>query len=132
MQQTVATSALLKYRADTVVPSRVSAIKQAIIEKDFQTFATLTMQDSNQFHAVCLDTFPPCVYMNDISHVIVEMVHAYNEFYKTNKVRKLLTIYFGFYIYQVFINIIRLHIHLMLDQMPVYLCKKMMYQNSLL
>lgn len=36
------------------------------------------MKDSNQFHAVCLDTYPPCVYMNDISHSVVEFVHKYN------------------------------------------------------
>lgn len=36
------------------------------------------MKDSNQFHAVCLDTYPPCIYMNDISHIIVDFVHKYN------------------------------------------------------
>lgn len=38
----------------------------------------LLFQDSNQFHATCLDTFPPIFYMNDISKKIVNMVHAYN------------------------------------------------------
>ena len=28
----------------------------------------LTMADSNQFHATCLDTYPPIFYMNDTSH----------------------------------------------------------------
>jgi hypothetical protein len=51
---------------------------QAIINKDFDTFAKITMKDSNQFHAVCLDTFPPNVYMNDTSHAIAKLVHAYN------------------------------------------------------
>jgi len=51
---------------------------QAIISKDFDTFADITMKDSNQFHAVCLDTFPPNVYMNDTSHAIVNLIHAYN------------------------------------------------------
>lgn len=88
MQQAVVTSTLLKYRANVIVPDRVSATKQAIIDKDFQTFSTLTMKDSNQFHAVCLDTYPPHFYMTDISRSIIEMVHAYNELYKTNKVRK--------------------------------------------
>ena len=37
------------------------------------------MEDSNQFHAVCLDTYPPCVYMNDVSHAISAMVHKYNQ-----------------------------------------------------
>jgi hypothetical protein len=51
---------------------------QAIIGKDFDTFADITMKESNQLHAVCLDTFPPNVYMNDTSHAIVNLVHAYN------------------------------------------------------
>ena len=52
---------------------------QAIREKDFDTFASLTMRDSDNMHAVCLDTYPPCVYMNDISHAAVNLVHKINE-----------------------------------------------------
>ena len=37
------------------------------------------MRDSNQLHAVCLDTFPPCVYMNATSHAVVDLVHAIND-----------------------------------------------------
>jgi len=37
------------------------------------------MQDSNQFHAVCLDTYPPCVYMNDVSHGIANLIHTINK-----------------------------------------------------
>lgn len=37
------------------------------------------MKDSNQFHAVCLDTYPPCVYMNDVSHSVSALIHKYNE-----------------------------------------------------
>jgi hypothetical protein len=59
---------------------------QAIINKDFDTFADITMKDSNQFHAVCLDTFPPNVYMNDTSHTIVNLIHAYNTASGKNKV----------------------------------------------
>lgn len=54
-------------------------MQQAIIEKDFKTFAELTMKDSNQMHAVCLDTYPPFAYMNDISHSIVNLIHSYND-----------------------------------------------------
>ncbi|XP_019869844.1 diphosphomevalonate decarboxylase [Aethina tumida] len=86
MKRGVETSNLLKYRADHIVPKRIEEISRAIVAKDFHTFARLTMQDSNQFHATCLDTYPPCVYMNDVSHAIAEVVHKYNEYYKVNKV----------------------------------------------
>ncbi|KAJ8916910.1 hypothetical protein NQ315_013380 [Exocentrus adspersus] len=86
MKRTVETSEFLKYRVQNVVPLRIEAITSAIKEKDFNSFARITMEDSNQFHAVCLDTFPPCIYMNDTSHLIVELVHAYNEHKGTNKV----------------------------------------------
>ena len=36
------------------------------------------MMDSNQFHAVCLDTFPPIHYLNDTSRCIQAMVHGLN------------------------------------------------------
>ena len=36
------------------------------------------MADSNQFHATCLDTYPPVFYMNDTSRRIIGLVHALN------------------------------------------------------
>lgn len=53
-------------------------MKKAILNRDFQTFAELTMQDSNQFHAVCLDTYPPIFYLNDTSRAIMRIIHEYN------------------------------------------------------
>lgn len=73
------TSDLVQYRIKHVIPERMKRMEQAIVEKDFKTFAEHTMKDSNQMHAVCLDAYPPFVYMNDISHAIVDLVHAYNE-----------------------------------------------------
>lgn len=86
MKRSVQTSELLKYRVDHIVPKRTTGIVQAIKDRNFQVFADLTMQDSNQFHAICLDTYPPCTYMNDVSHAIVDMVHTYNDFHGSNKV----------------------------------------------
>ncbi|XP_013140774.1 PREDICTED: diphosphomevalonate decarboxylase [Papilio polytes] len=79
MMNSVNTSDLLKYRAKYTVPRRTEEISEAILKKDFAKFAELTMKDSNQFHAVCLDTYPPCVYMTDVSHKVVEIIHAYND-----------------------------------------------------
>lgn len=78
MKISVQTSELLKYRTNQCVPIRTEEICNAIKNRDFKTFAEITMKDSNQFHAVCLDSYPPFVYMNDISHGIIEVIHKYN------------------------------------------------------
>ncbi|KAJ2005684.1 diphosphomevalonate decarboxylase, partial [Coemansia thaxteri] len=79
MQTTVETSELFAERVRTVVPKRMDAMQRAIAERDFAAFAEITMRDSNQFHAVCLDTYPPISYMNDTSRSIVGLVHAFND-----------------------------------------------------
>lgn len=53
-------------------------ITEAIRKRDFETFAKITMMDSNQFHATCLDTYPPIFYMNDISRAIVQVLTRFN------------------------------------------------------
>lgn len=77
MQRTVATSPLLQARIQGV-PDRMERISKAIQAKDFNTFAEITMQDSNQFHACCLDTSPPIFYMNDVSRSIIQLVTELN------------------------------------------------------
>jgi diphosphomevalonate decarboxylase len=47
------------------------------------------MKDSNQFHAVCLDTYPPAVYLNDTSHAIIRLMHQYNDACGKTKVTEL-------------------------------------------
>ncbi|KAF1820167.1 MVD1, mevalonate pyrophosphate decarboxylase [Dissoconium aciculare CBS 342.82] len=78
MQQTVASSALFAHRADEVVPKRMKAMEKAVHEQDFEAFAVLTMKDSNNFHAVCLDTQPPIFYMNDTSRAAVRVCESLN------------------------------------------------------
>ncbi|KAL0575116.1 diphosphomevalonate decarboxylase [Marasmius crinis-equi] len=78
MQRTVETSALLQHRIKEVVPKRMADISKAIQEKDFDTFARITMADSNQFHAVALDTTPPIFYMNDVSRGVIAVIEEYN------------------------------------------------------
>jgi len=78
MQHTVATSPLIQHRIKYVVPKAMEDMKNAILNKDFDSFAEITMRDSNSFHAVCADTFPPIYYMNDISRAVVNAVHDYN------------------------------------------------------
>ncbi|VDM66866.1 unnamed protein product [Strongylus vulgaris] len=59
MRRTVETSELLKYRAKRVVPERIKRLTAAFKVRNFYDFASITMADSNQLHAVCLDSFPP-------------------------------------------------------------------------
>ncbi|ORY31405.1 putative diphosphomevalonate decarboxylase [Naematelia encephala] len=77
MQRTVATSPLLSARL-AGVPARMKAMESAITSRDFPAFAELTMADSNQFHAVCLDTSPPIFYLNDVSRAIIALVEEIN------------------------------------------------------
>lgn len=78
MHESVETSTLLQHRAKVIVPGRILQMEEAIRNRDFKSFAQLTCSDSNQFHAVCLDTSPPIFYMNDTSHRIINLVERWN------------------------------------------------------
>lgn len=79
MQLTVKTSDLFQYRINEVVPKRFIEMKESILNKDFQKFAELTMKDSNSFHSVCLDSYPPIFYLNDTSKRIIKLINLLNE-----------------------------------------------------
>jgi len=85
METSVETSELLQHRAEVIVPKRMDAAKQAILAKNFQQLAEIIMKDSNQFHATCLDTFPPIFYLNETSKKIIHLITKYNEFSKSYK-----------------------------------------------
>ncbi|PIA28285.1 hypothetical protein AQUCO_07200144v1 [Aquilegia coerulea] len=78
MRESVDTSPLLHYRSKEVVPKRILQMEEAIKTRDFPSFAKLTCTDSNQFHAVCLDTSPPIFYMNDTSHRQVLLLSCFS------------------------------------------------------
>ncbi|RMZ76216.1 hypothetical protein DV738_g5032, partial [Chaetothyriales sp. CBS 135597] len=78
MQTTVATSTLAEARFRSIVPGRMQEIEKAIGARDFETFARLTMQDSNSFHAVCLDSWPPILYLTDVSRAAIKAVEQIN------------------------------------------------------
>lgn len=48
-------------------------------KEDWNTVFEITMRDSNNFHSVCLDTYPPIFYMNAISQIIIKLVSKINE-----------------------------------------------------
>lgn len=76
----------MQFRAESIVPERMKEMTHCIQERDFQAFAQLTMKDSNQFHATCLDTFPPISYLNDTSRRIIQLVHCFNTHHGQTKV----------------------------------------------
>ncbi|KAK7913043.1 hypothetical protein WMY93_013254 [Mugilogobius chulae] len=76
----------LQHRAECVVPKRMEDMIEAVCKKDFSTFAELSMKDSNQFHATCLDTYPPIFYLSSVSHQIINVVHRYNKHYGETRV----------------------------------------------
>ncbi len=78
MQQTVATSGLFQERISKVVPQNMATMEKAIQERDFASFAEVTMRDSNSFHATCADTYPPIFYMNDVSRAAIRAVEQIN------------------------------------------------------
>lgn len=81
METSKRTSPLLNYRAASVVEPRLAELEAAFLAKDFENFGRLTMMDSNQFHAVCMDTYPPIFYMNDTSKTVIHLVHMINRFF---------------------------------------------------
>jgi len=78
MVRSVQTSPLLAFRAKSVVPGRISEVSKAYKSRDFEQFGKLMMQDSNQFHATCLDTYPPVFYLTDDSRKVIQLVHRLN------------------------------------------------------
>jgi len=79
MQTSVATNRQLHVRAEEIVPKRIVEIEKAILQKDFQTFSQLTMQDSDDFHQICNDTIPSIHYLNDTSKRIINLIHQINK-----------------------------------------------------
>lgn len=78
MQTTVQTSGLFPTRATVLVPARMAAMEAAVLARDFDAFARVTMLDSNGFHATCLDTEPPIFYLNDVSRAAIRVVEGIN------------------------------------------------------
>lgn len=77
MQRTAMTSSLYPARLK-MIPFRIAELTCALCAKDFSRFAELVMRDSNQFHAVCLDAFPPIKYLTEQSHKVIQTIHALN------------------------------------------------------
>lgn len=66
------TSPLQKARVADA-PRRLEICKKAILEKDFETFAEITEQDSNLMHSVMMTSNPPLFYW---SPATLEIIHS--------------------------------------------------------
>ncbi|MFH1448362.1 MAG: diphosphomevalonate decarboxylase [Candidatus Micrarchaeota archaeon] len=59
-------------------PKLLSAMRRAIRRRDLENFLMLTMCESSRMHAVMMDSFPPIIYLNDVSREIIESVLGFN------------------------------------------------------
>jgi diphosphomevalonate decarboxylase len=78
MRLSAETSELLPHRVQIVEARRLAQLESALASKDFNELGRIIMQDSNCFHAICLDTQPPLFYLNDKSREIIRLVNEFN------------------------------------------------------
>ena len=86
MQQTMKTSVLYQAGRQEFAKQNETKLLTAIATRDFPLLAEVTMRESNQLHAACLDTWPPCVYLNETSYSIMRFVHLVNAYFKRSMV----------------------------------------------
>jgi len=78
MEITAKTSSLYKERLGARAKV-VRMVKAAILKKDLASFLELAMRESSHMHAVMLDSYPPIIYLNDVSREIIYAVHEFNQ-----------------------------------------------------
>lgn len=78
MKQTVQTSPLYSQRLKTVATT-MKTVHKAIADKNGPLLYEAIMRESQNMHAVMLDTWPPITYLNDISKRIMHDVIAWND-----------------------------------------------------
>lgn len=81
MKKSKETSEFLKCRVEKILPLRLQEMREAIFDKNFDKLCELTIKDSNNFHAICRDTYPPINYLNDTSNFIIRCVEKLNEYF---------------------------------------------------
>ncbi len=78
MKQTILTSKLFEKRLQTINETIEDTIR-AVEKRDFESFAKLIIKESNNMHAVMLDTYPPIMYLNDNSRKVIDKIIELNE-----------------------------------------------------
>ena len=54
---------------------RLEQILVAFKENNYQRVLEITMEESNEFHGVCMATTPPIMYLNKFSFDVIDTVH---------------------------------------------------------
>ena len=83
MAQTVETSKLYKLWPESVEKD-TNEIIDAIRKKDLNKMYEIIMQSTDRLHAVALDTFPPIIYLNDVSFDVIYKILDFNKQEGTN------------------------------------------------
>ena len=78
MRQTAATSLLYQKRIENL-PKLIEETNGAILKKDHQKLFEIAMREANNLHAVMLDTWPPIIYLNDLSKKVIEAILDFNK-----------------------------------------------------
>lgn len=73
------TSSFLKYRIETIVPENIKNIKEALKNKNFEDLGKVIMKESNNFHAVCRDSYPSFNFLNEQSEYLMKAVYELNQ-----------------------------------------------------
>lgn len=77
MIRTTDTSSFYRERMSRI-GTRIVDMLQHIRKRAFEEFAELTMRESNEFHAILMETYPPIRYIGDDGFKIIEMCHVFN------------------------------------------------------
>ena len=78
MEITAKTSGLYKERV-RLMPKKIADMRKAVLGRDLESFLVIAMRESSSLHAVMLDSFPPIIYLNDVSREVMNAVLEYNE-----------------------------------------------------
>ena len=76
--ETADTSILQKARVEKA-PQRLHAVKNAILQRDFERFAQVVEEDSNLMHAVMMTSCPPLFYWQPTSLAVMNAVRQWRE-----------------------------------------------------
>ncbi len=80
MRITAKTSSLFPARLKAV-EKRISTVRKAVKEQDFESMAPVIMQESDSMHATMLDSWPSIVYLNEVSFRVMRFVKELNDSY---------------------------------------------------